>query len=327
MKYAYLFSGQGSQFKGMAKDICDNSVAARNIVNKVSKITGEDIPALLWDTEEKILSRSDKSQIAISTMSLAIVAALKEKGIEPSAVAGFSLGEFPALYTAGVLDFETMVKVVQQRGNVMQKCCEEIASNNAGAAPGMAAVIGLSPEKVVEICKPLSEKGLLFAANLNSPKQTVVSGTYEGIRLGETLMKEAGAKRYITLAVAGPFHSPLMSSASEEFRKILEQVEFHNPKIPLFANVTGKLVSSGQEAKQNALLHLTHSLLWTDVEKVLADTMSKSGNEWQVVECGAGKVLFGFWRDSGFNYTKNDDGTSSGWECKLAGTWDHISVL
>jgi len=181
MKYAFLFSGQGSQFQGMAEDICTHSAAAKKTISDVAEITGKDIPALLWKTEKEILSRSDNSQVAISTMSLAIVAALKEKGIEPSAAAGFSLGEFPALYASGVLDFETMVNVVNQRGVIMQHTCEQIAKENAGAAPGMAAVIGLPPEKVIEICKPLTEKGLLFAANLNSPKQTVISGTFDGI--------------------------------------------------------------------------------------------------------------------------------------------------
>ncbi|OJF76637.1 MAG: malonyl CoA-ACP transacylase [Treponema sp. CETP13] len=327
MKYAFLFSGQGSQFQGMAEDICTHSVAAKKVISDVSDITGKDIPALLWNTEKDILSRSDNSQVAISTMSLAIVAALKEKGIEPSAVAGFSLGEFPALCAAGVLSFEDMVNVVNQRGAIMQATCEQIAKENAGAAPGMAAVIGLTPEKVIEICKPLTDKGLLFAANLNSPKQTVISGTFEGINQGESLLKEAGARRYIKLAVAGPFHSPLMQSATKDFNKVLESVTFNNPKISLFSNVTGKLVSTGEEAKANALLHLTHSLLWTEEEKSLADMMSKSGEDWELIECGPGKTLFGFWRDSGFNFNENEDGTKTGYKCNLAGTWENIELL
>jgi [acyl-carrier-protein] S-malonyltransferase len=327
MKYAFLFSGQGSQFQGMAEDICTHSVAAKKVISDVSEITGKDISALLWKTENDVLSRSDNSQIAISTMSLAIVAALKEKGIEPSAVAGFSLGEFPALCSAGVLDFETMVKVVTQRGVIMQDTCELIAKENEGAAPGMAAVIGLSPEKVIEICKPLSKKGLLFAANLNSPKQTVISGTFDGINQGEALMKEAGARRYIKLAVAGPFHSPLMQSATVEFNKVLDSVTFNDPTISFYSNVTGKLVATGKEAKANALLHLTHSLLWTDEESALAETMEKSGEDWQLIECGPGKTLFGFWRDSDFNFKENEDGTATGYKCNLAGTWENISLL
>ena len=327
MKYAFLFSGQGSQFKGMAQDICEHSVAAKKVIDDVSKITHRDISALLWNTESEVLSRSDNSQIAISTMSLAIVAALKEKGIEPSAVAGFSLGEFPALCVAGVLSFKDMVTVVNQRGAIMQETCEQIATANAGAVPGMAAVIGLSPEKVIEVCKPLTAKGLLFAANLNSPKQTVISGTFDGINQGEALVKEAGARRYIKLAVAGPFHSPLMQPATIKFNKVLDSVTFNDPEMPLFANVTGKLVATGEEAKANALLHLTHSLLWTDEEAALADTMQKSDEEWQLVECGPGKTLFGFWRDSDFNFNETETGSTTGYKCNLAGSWENISLL
>ena len=194
---------------------------------------------LLWESDADSLSRSDNSQIAITTASLAIMAALKDKGIEPSAAMGFSLGEFPALYAAGVLSFEDVIKVVRQRGLIMQKVCEEIAAANAGNAPGMTAVLGLPPAKVVEIANGIKDA---YAANMNSEKQTVVSGTAEALTLVEKAATEAGARRAVRLKVAGPFHSPLMQKAADEFQSVLDEVEFKDPKIHLFSNVTGSEV-------------------------------------------------------------------------------------
>ena len=133
---------------------------------------------LLWEADADSLGRSDNSQIAITTASLAVMAALKDKGIEPSAAMGFSLGEFPALYAAGVLSFENLIKVVRQRGLIMQKVCEEIAAKNEGHAPGMTAVLGLPPEKVKEVVSSIPDA---YAANMNSTKQTVVSGTFDAL--------------------------------------------------------------------------------------------------------------------------------------------------
>ncbi|MCR5605397.1 MAG: ACP S-malonyltransferase [Treponema sp.] len=297
-KYAFLFPGQGAQAPGMIKDVCDAFPEALNVINQISEIAGQDIPKLLWETEKDVLSRSDNSQMAITASSLAVAAVLKSKGIEPSAAMGFSLGEFPALYIAGVLSFEDVIKVVQKRGRIMQAVCEEIAAANEGHAPGMSAIIGLPPEQVAEIA---AKCGDAYAANLNSVKQTVISGTFDGLEKAEEACKAAGARRAIRLAVAGPFHSPLMQKAADGLEEAIKDVTFNNPKITLFSNVTGKIVTSGEEAKKSAVLHLTHSVRWTDEEKVLGDMMtSDTENEWTVLEPGPGKVLSGLWRDSGF---------------------------
>lgn len=297
-KYTFLFPGQGAQTPGMMKDICEAFPEARKCIDKISEISGKDITKLLWETEQAELSRSDNSQLAITAGSLAVAAALKSKGIEPSAVMGFSLGEFPALYAAGVLSFEDVIKVVCMRGQIMQKVCEGIAAENEGHAPGMAAVIGLEPAKVVEIAKSCDGA---YAANMNSVRQTVISATFDGLNQAEAKCKEAGARRFVRLAVAGPFHSPLMQKAADEFEKAIADVTFNDPKIALFSNVTGKLVTSGSEIKSSAVLHLTHPVLWTDEEAVLGAMMSEdSANEWAVLEPGPGKVLSGLWRDTQF---------------------------
>ncbi|MBQ5538168.1 MAG: ACP S-malonyltransferase [Treponema sp.] len=298
-KYAYLFPGQGAQAPGMVKDVAEASASAMKVIEDVSEIVSLDMKKLMWESDAAELSRSDNSQIAITTASIAIMAALKDKGIEPSAAMGFSLGEFPALYAAGVLSFEDVIKVVRQRGLIMQKVCEEIAAENEGHAPGMSAILGLPPEKVVEIAKGIENA---YAANMNSVKQTVISGTFDALAQAEEAAKAAGARRAVRLAVAGPFHSPLMQKAADEFGKVLENVEFADPKIHLFSNVTGKEVAKGADAKSSAVLHLTHPVLWTDEEAVLANIISVEGGTdgWSVIEPGPGKVLSGLWGQTEF---------------------------
>lgn len=295
-KYAFLFPGQGAQAPGMMKDICEAVPESRKVLDDISAIWGKDVAKLMWETEADELSRSDNSQMAITAASIAVVKALEIKGIKPSAAMGFSLGEFPALYTAGVLSFEDVIKVVAKRGSIMQAVCEQIAAENSGHAPGMSAVIGLSPEQVKEIASKCEN---VYAANMNSPVQTVLSGTFDGLTQAEALAKETGARRALRLAVAGPFHCPLMQRAADEFEKAIADVKFNNPEIALFSNVTGKRAENGEEIKKNAVLHLTHSVLWTDEEKVLFDMMEADGGEWKLFEPGPGKVLTGLWAKSG----------------------------
>lgn len=298
-KYAFLFPGQGAQAPGMAKDIADSSASAKKVIDDVSSIVNIDMAKLMWESDAAELSRSDNSQIAITTASIATMAALKDKGIEPSAAMGFSLGEFPALYAAGVLSFEDVIHVVRQRGCIMQRVCEEIAAENAGHAPGMSAILGLAPEKVKEIAAGITDA---YAANMNSVKQTVISGTFDALTAAEEAAKAAGARRAVRLAVAGPFHSPLMQKAADEFEKVLADVQFNAPKIHLFSNVTGTEVTDGEQAKKSAVLHLTHPVLWTDEEAVLAGVISVEGGieNWSVLEVGPGKVLSGLWGQTEF---------------------------
>lgn len=298
-KYAFLFPGQGAQAPGMVKDVAESFSSAKKVIDDVSSIVNLDMAKLLWESDAAELSRSDNSQIAITAASLALMAALKDKNIEPSAAMGFSLGEFPALYAAGVLSFEDVVKVVRQRGLIMQKVCEEIAAKNEGHAPGMTAVLGLPPEKVKEIASGIKDA---YAANMNSVKQTVVSGTFDALAAVEKVASEAGARRAVRLKVAGPFHSPLMQDAAVEFEKAIADVNFNDPKIKLFSNVTGKECVSGEEAKKSAVLHLTNPVLWTDEEDCLASVMKADGfDKWAALEVGPGKVLSGLWGNTDYN--------------------------
>jgi [acyl-carrier-protein] S-malonyltransferase len=182
----------------------------------------------------------------------------------------------------------------------MQASADRIkAAANSGAAPGMAAVIGLTPDQVEGLISEWKKEGHpfdnLFAANINSPRQTVVSGTAKALAECTRRFTEAGAKRVIPLAVAGPFHSPLMADAAEAFKPFLEKVEFKNPVLPLYSNVSGKLVSTGEEARKLALAQITSPVRWTDEEGAI----QSAGGFDACLETGPGKVLQGLWKDSG----------------------------
>lgn len=311
MKNVFLFPGQGAQKKGMLLEVCQKFPEAMEVVKKAEEISGEKISDYMWEIEDAELARSDKSQLAITTAALALVKVLETKGYKADVCAGFSLGEFAALCCSGVLSFEDTIRLVQKRGTIMQKVCDELAkkgSENAAdgvdTKPGMAAVIGLTPEQVIQAVKPLSEKNLCYAANLNSPKQTVVSGTFDGLTEAEKLCTEAGCRRFIRLKVAGPFHSPLMEEAGREFEKELAKLSFANPKTKLFSNVTGKEITLGEEAKALAVKHFTNPVCWTseeaEIAKVIGSENADVSKEWNILEVGPGTVLSGLWRDSGF---------------------------
>ena len=178
----------------------------------------------------------------------------------------------------------------------------------------MTAVLGLSPEKVEELANGIKDA---YAANLNSPVQTVVSGTADALAQIETAAKEAGARRALRLAVAGPFHSPLMQEAADNFEKAIAGVTFNNPDKILFSNVTGKQADNGEEIKKNAVLHLTNPVRWTSEEAVLNDLIKSSGDEWVLVEPGVGAVLTGLWGKSGYAETA---------ECKAVNNVDTLNI-
>ncbi len=297
-KYVFLFPGQGAQFQGMGVDLYESSPAAKSCIDTASDIAGEDVLSLLRDSPADVLSRSDRCQLAVTATSLAVVAALKEKGVEPYACAGFSLGEMPALYVAGVLSFENAIAVVKKRGEIMQRVCESIAERSAGRAPGMAAVMGLEAEKVIEACACIEG---VYAANMNSARQTVVSGTADALDAAEAAFKALGARRVMRLSVAGPYHCPLMEEAADEFAGVLAPVAFNDPAIALFSNVSGKRVFSGEEAKLLAVKHLVQGVLWTSEEReIQALITTDTESEWRVLETGPGKVLSGLWKETDF---------------------------
>lgn len=294
----FLFPGQGAQFPGMGIDLFnadfDGSMGIRSLFETASEVLGQNIQDIL-NSDTEFLKRTDISQPAITVVSLAASLYLKSRNIIPTACAGFSLGEYPALAVSGVLSITNTIKLVMNRGKIMQDACGALKKSSS-VPPGMIAILGLSPEQVDRVIADFPIEGL-FAANYNSPKQTVVSGTADALSLVEEIFKKAGARRVVTLKVAGPFHSPLMRDAADSFAKTLNDVIFTDPVLPLYSNVTGLRITSGEEAKKNALLHISNPVLWTKEEQSIAFLMAENGDD-TLIEVGPGSVLAGLWRDS-----------------------------
>jgi len=296
-KVVYLFPGQGAQYSGMAMDFLASN-AVKSLFDTASEIFGKDVKELLQSDADN-LKRTDVSQPTITLANLAAAVYLGEQGFSPVACAGFSLGEYAALVSSGILDAADCLRLVKARGEAMQKnsdALREASGGDASAAPGMAAIVGLAPEQIESLIAQWSAAGLkdLYAANINSPKQLVVSGTAAALTEAETRFKEAGAKRVIRLQVAGPFHSPLMSDSAAAFASVLEAATFRDPVVPIYSNVTGKKIASGAEAKKLALLQITNPVRWIEEEAAIAGAGAEA-----CLEVGPGKVLQGLWRDSG----------------------------
>ena len=293
----YLFPGQGAQYSGMAMDLLE-SAAVKSLFDKASEIFGKDVKDLLQSDADN-LKRTDVSQPVITVANLAAAAFLSDQGYKPAACAGFSLGEYAALVCAGIVTAEDCLRLVKARGEAMQKAADklrEAAGGDASAAPGMAAIVGLAPDQVEELIAKWKGEGLndLYAANINSLKQVVVSGTAAALTDAENRFKEAGAKRVIRLQVAGPFHSPLMAAALEGFTPVLDKITFNDPSITIFSNVTGKKIASGAEAKELAVKQITNPVRWVDEQASITSCGAEA-----CLEVGPGKVLQGLWKDSG----------------------------
>ena len=323
-KAFFLFPGQGAQTPGMAMDLYEKSgERVKQLFALCSGIYGKDMADVLANSSPDTLKRTDVCQPAITLANLVAAAHLASMGIASCGCAGFSLGEFAALAIAGIISEEDCFRLVIARGKAMQDAIDKISGDTAGMVPGMGAIMGLEPQKVESLIDDWKSSGAitdLYAANINSPKQTVVSGSAEALAEGEKLFIAAGAKRFIRLQVAGPYHSPFMESAAGQFRPVLEKIAFNDPKIPFYSNVSGKRVLSGEEAKKLSLAQITGAVRWTDEEAAIAADSAGSvfggtGIE-ALLECGPGKVLQGLWKDTG-----------SAIPCLPAGTYDDIEKL
>ncbi len=280
MKTAYVFPGQGSQFTGMAKDLYENSAKARQILEDANDILGFRITDIMFEGTDEQLKATKVTQPAVFLHSVAAAASIEN--FAPAMVAGHSLGEFSALTAAGAMDFADALKLVHIRATEMQKCCESV--------PGtMAAVIGLDNGTVERICA--SVEGLVIAANYNCDGQVVISGEKDAVANACELMKEAGAKRALPLAVSGAFHSPLMEPARMELAKAIAATEFKSPVCPVYQNVTAEAETDPERIKDNLLAQLTSPVRWTQSVK----NMLRDGAE-EFIELGPGAVLQGLIR-------------------------------
>ncbi|MDE6725266.1 MAG: ACP S-malonyltransferase, partial [Ruminiclostridium sp.] len=259
MKTAFLFSGQGSQYPGMGKELAEQFPGrAKKILEAAESTFDFDLWKIIGEGTAEELAQTRVSQPAIFTVSLLALVAAEEKGIAFEAVAGHSLGEYAAMVASGVLSLEDGYKAIKYRSEAMDKAAKE----NPGA---MAAVIGLPADKVVKVCEEVKAGGnYVTAVNFNSPIQTVIAGTKEGIALASEKAKEAGARRAMPLAVSAAFHSDLMKSAAEEFKEAVKNIKFNEPKVKFYSNVIGKELTDFSDMPELMAKHICAPVKFTD---------------------------------------------------------------
>ncbi len=278
-KKAFLFPGQGSQYVGMAKDLFDSSVEAKEMIKTADDALGVNLSYIMFNGPEEQLKQTEFTQPAIFLHSAVLASIIRT--LHADAAAGHSLGEYSALVAAGAVQFHDAVKLVRFRGQAMQKA----GIDNPGT---MAAVIGLDPAKVDDFCKEASSAGIVQCANFNSPGQIVISGSIDGVRKGMELCKAGGARMVKELVVSGAFHSPLMQPAKERLKEVLDSSNVYEARFPVYANVTASPVTSSDEIKHLLYEQVTSPVRW---EETIVNMINDGIDEFY--EVGPGKVLQG----------------------------------
>src|SRR6202041_2119082 len=225
-KLAFLFPGQGSQYCSMGRDLAENFAESAQVFDQANAALGFSMSDMCYPASLEELKQTENTQPAMLTVSIAAYRALERRGIQPDFVAGHSLGEYSALVAAGGMDFSAAVKLVRARGKYMQ----EAVPAGQGA---MAAILGLSPTEVADICKKAAENDVVSPANLNSPEQTVISGSAVAVKRAVEIASQSGAKRAVILPVSAPFHCALMMPAQRRLEPDLRAAQFSALKIPL----------------------------------------------------------------------------------------------
>lgn len=282
MKTAFVFPGQGAQYIGMATDYLAAYPQYAEVLSGFDAAHGTDLKDIMACGPEEALKETRFTQPAILFHSICALKAFEARsGIRPDFVAGHSLGEFSALVASGILSWQDAMHLVHKRGEFMIKA-------NAGVPFAMAAVIGLESGTVIEACSEASEAGLVMAVNFNTPIQTVISGTAEGVAKAGEILKAKGAKRVLPLVVGGPFHTPLIAQASGWLAAEMAKAEFRDGKVPVVSNLDASASSSGSESRAKLERQIISPVRW--VESVQA--MLQAGVT-RFVEFGPQKVLGG----------------------------------
>lgn len=286
-KIAFIYPGQGAQKAGMGKDFYENSPLARDIYDRASECLELDMRALCFE-ENDLLDQTEYTQAAMVTTCLAMTAVLNEQGAEADVTAGLSLGEYCAIAEAGAMDLLDAIRLVRVRGQLMQ----HTVPTGEGA---MAAVLGMDADQIDAVIEPIAN---VTVANYNCPGQIVITGGTAGIEQASKTLKEAGAKRVVSLNVSGPFHSPMLWSAGEKLGKELSAVQLGELKIPYVTNVTAEYVTDSSEIRELLTRQVYSPVRWEQsIRKMIAQDVDT------FVEIGPGRTLTGFLRKIDRNVT------------------------
>ncbi|MCB5224690.1 MAG: ACP S-malonyltransferase [Candidatus Cloacimonadaceae bacterium] len=283
MKTAFVFPGQGAQFVGMARDLCELDPSLLKVLDDFDQNHGTNLREIMFEGPEEALKETRFTQPAILFHSICALRIFhKHSDLQPDFVAGHSLGEFSALVANGSLDWQDAMHLVHKRGEFMIKA-------NAGTPFAMAAVIGIDSQTVVDACAEAeAQAGLVRAVNFNSPKQTVISGSQSGVEKAGEILKAKGARRVLPLAVGGPFHTPLIGDASLWLAQEMENIEFRDVSIPLISNVDALPATAGMQSREKLVRQIVSPVLWV----ASVQTMLNSGVK-RFIEFGPQKVLSG----------------------------------
>ena len=281
---AFIFPGQGSQAVGMGKDLAGLYPVARHTFQEADEALGFSISQLCFEGPEDKLKMTEITQPAILTLSVAAWRVLDQQGLKPNFVAGHSLGEYSAHVTAGTLGFADAVRTVRNRGKYMQ----DAVPVGVGT---MAAILGMKPERVEQVCKDAAHGEVCEAANINSPEQIVISGNTDAVERAVKLAEERGAKKAKLLPVSAPFHCSLMKPAQERLAADLGKLEFQKPGMPVACNVDAELVEDAESSRGALVRQVTATVQWDQSVRLLI-----AHGVQRFVEIGSGKVLWGLMR-------------------------------
>jgi len=277
-RIAFIFPGQGAQYFGMGKDFYQNSTDSKKVYDQASTLLGIDMTALCFEENDK-LNITEYTQIGLLTTELAMLEAVGRRNVVPEVTAGLSLGEYSALVAAEKMDMKAAMKVVRQRGIIMQKAVP------IGGA--MAAVIGLDNEKVFRICEETN--GIVELANYNCPGQIVISGEEKAVEEAGKALKAAGAKSIMPLKVSGPFHSSMLKEAGEKLGEVLREVEFAASHISYVSNTIAEYVSDETRIKDLLIQQVSSSVRWEQSIRLMIEKGIDT-----FIEIGPGRTLSGF---------------------------------
>ncbi len=278
-KIALVFPGQGSQYVGMGKDFYDNFTESRQVFDEASDLLEINMKKLVFEEKDK-LNLTEYTQIAMVTTCVSLLKAVKKYGINAHVTAGLSLGEYSALINSEAISFEDGLKVVRERGILMDNALPKGTST-------MAAVMGLSADDIQKVCD--ETQGLVTVANYNCPGQIVITGEVEAVDMASSKLKEVGARRIIPLRVSGAFHSPLLEEAGDKLFDLLKDIKINNPTIPYVSNVNANFVCDNSNIRELLSQQVYSPVKWQQsVEKMI-----KSGVD-TFIEIGPGKTLTKF---------------------------------